>query len=358
METVKSVIENLPIMQPFPIVHIADVKSKSLEYQIEQILPANTVGFMSGQPGSYKTWLALEMALSIASGTPAFGQFKAKKGKVIAFNAEDSPEVITKSRIVALAKSKNICMEDIDLHLLDIPSLNFSEIEMQSNFECTIQRELPCLVILDPLRNLHSLNEDSATDMTPLLWFFRSLQKKYGCSFLFVCHDRKPGREEYRRESRTRGSNVLEGWRDIAIYLDKQKNNSVRVQIYHRSGKAPAPFCFKLETKDKEGLLETASLKYLSEGEVVQVVLEDTANIIKSIFLNQPDAELSRDDICSKVSVQRQRCLAAIKWLLSVGNLVENKIGKTTLLSWNSQELVTRNGAGVALTVEETAKEQ
>ncbi len=71
-----------------PIIHIADVKSVPVEFQIDKIWPINSVGFMSGQPGICKTWLSWDIAVGIASGTKLFGLFQCKRGKVLAFNAE------------------------------------------------------------------------------------------------------------------------------------------------------------------------------------------------------------------------------------------------------------------------------
>ena len=319
---------------PFPIIHIADVKARPVTYQIEKIWLENSVGFISGQPGTFKTWLAWELAVSIASGTPAFGHFETKRGRVLAFNAEDAPESITRARIQALAAAKGIETAELDLYLFDLPVLTIDDPETQGRIEKTIQAHAPVLIILDPLRNLHSLNEDKASEMSPLLDFLRKIQRLYSCSVLLICHDKKPSKDNSRRESMTRGSNALEGWRDNAIYSDKAESG-VRVQIYHRGASAPEPFLFRLSTREESGQLSSAELEFLDEGAMAH---EKRIKLIQRIkeALEKNGGPMTREEIRKTTEKQKQACYDAIREMLSNGELKEASEDKGKVL-WFSE---------------------
>ena len=58
---------------------------------IEQLWSADAVGILGGPPKSLKTWLALEMAVSVASGSACLGCFPVPdSGLVLLYAAEDA----------------------------------------------------------------------------------------------------------------------------------------------------------------------------------------------------------------------------------------------------------------------------
>jgi len=64
------------------------------------------VGVIGGQPKSCKTWLALEIAVAVASRRPCLDRFEVyQRGRVLFYAAEDSPEQI-RERIEGLARAR------------------------------------------------------------------------------------------------------------------------------------------------------------------------------------------------------------------------------------------------------------
>jgi len=319
--------------EALPIRHVSEIETVVLEYQVEKILVKNSVAFISGQPGEWKTFLAQELGVSVSSGTLAFGVFATKKGRVVIYNAEDDPASITKIRIEALAKAKGLKLSDLDLHLIDVPSLQIDDLKTQSLFAKTVDTYRPVLLILDPLRMLHSLNEDKASEMSPLLNFLRKIQREFSCSILLVCHDRKPTKDEVRRPSMTRGTNALEGWRDTAIYLDRDGEDRRKVTVYHRGAPAPEPFHFRLVTKNKSGLLVEVRLEHLTEGALRHE--ERLGHFEKIRAAIAKCGPLTRDEIRKETEIRRSDCLAAVKEMVDLRHeLIEKKEGKKTLIQF------------------------
>ena len=306
------------VAEGFPIIHISSVKHQPMEYQIDKIWPINSVGIMSGLPGAHKSWLAWEIAVCISSGTMLFGIYECRKGRVLAFNDEDNLSMVTCSRIKALALQKNLDIKYLDLDLINVPAITLNDDVVQKKLELTIKQYKPDMVIFDPLRNVHSLDEDNATAMSAkLLHFLREMNRRYSCSVLLVCHDKKSRRDGgSNRPDQVRGSNALVGWRDNAIFLNEEKNKLIKVQIYNRACQSIHPFSFILKTeKDDQGDLKTAQLVVTTHDQIKdQKETKELQKIKKVIRENCP---VKRNDIVDKVGINRKKCLTLINTLLN-----------------------------------------
>ncbi|MCP4694269.1 MAG: AAA family ATPase [Desulfobacterales bacterium] len=68
-----------------------------------------------GAPKCCKSWLGLDMAVSVASGTSCLGRFPVEKtGPTLVFLAEDAIESV-RTRIEALCKQRKIDIDRLDL---------------------------------------------------------------------------------------------------------------------------------------------------------------------------------------------------------------------------------------------------
>jgi hypothetical protein len=76
-----------------PVVQAAALEQAPVggrNWLIENLWLAETVGFLGSPPKHYKTWLALEMAVAVASGSPCLGAFPVPaSGPVLLYAAED-----------------------------------------------------------------------------------------------------------------------------------------------------------------------------------------------------------------------------------------------------------------------------
>ncbi|PYT91745.1 MAG: hypothetical protein DMG41_01405 [Acidobacteria bacterium] len=92
---------------PFPVVRPADLSTapaSSAPWLIDQLWTAHAVGIIGGTPKSYKTWMALEMAVSVASGSACLTTFAVPSpGPVLLYAAEDSQATL-RLRLESLAQ--------------------------------------------------------------------------------------------------------------------------------------------------------------------------------------------------------------------------------------------------------------
>jgi hypothetical protein len=63
--------------QPLPMVRVAEIRceDQAQRWLIEQLWGESAVGVIGGAPKCSKTWLGLDMALSVATGTACLGKY-------------------------------------------------------------------------------------------------------------------------------------------------------------------------------------------------------------------------------------------------------------------------------------------
>ena len=239
-----------PAKQPPPVrslcvVRAADLPARLPEkaWLVKELWTHLAVGFIGGQPKSGKTWLALDLAVSVASGTHCLGRFPvAQPGPVLAYLAEDAlPSV--RERLAALCAHRHISLETLDLHLVDAPRLRLDEREDQTLLVQTVSRLKPCLLILDPLVRLHSLDENSAAEVSSLLGWLRALSRTHQLGIVLVHHMSKKSRRQPGQA--LRGSSDLHAWADSSAYLTRQQDKLL-LTLEHRSAPSRAPLGLQL----------------------------------------------------------------------------------------------------------------
>src|ERR1700686_1297378 len=93
------------VNQPLPVVRVGEIPSAddAPRWLVEGLWGANSVGVIGGAPKCAKTWLGLDMALSVATGTACLGKYAVPEpGPVLVYLAEDALPVV-RERIQGMA---------------------------------------------------------------------------------------------------------------------------------------------------------------------------------------------------------------------------------------------------------------
>jgi len=230
---------------PFHVVRAADidVDAGRPAWLVRDLWGASAVGIVGGAPKSFKSWFALDLAVSVASGTPCLGAFEVERtGLVLVFLAED-PTADVKARLAGITADRGLDFDTLDVHVLIEPVLRLDLAEHQDRLRQTVDALGPVLVVLDPLVRLHRLDENSAQQISGLLGFLRELQRAHDCAILLVHHASKKRRG--RPGQALRGSSDLHAFGDSNAYLTRLRSG-VRLELEHRSAAPPEPIVFDL----------------------------------------------------------------------------------------------------------------
>jgi len=175
--------------EPFPVVRPYDLRASaasSTPWLIDQLWTAQAVGIIGGTPKSYKTWMALEMAVAVASGSACLATFAVPSpGPVLLYAAEDS-EPALRLRLESLAQHHRLDLACLDIRVITADSLRLDRTVDQERLEATLMLHRPALLILDPLVRLHAIDENAAGEIAALLGYLRLLQRKTGVAIALV----------------------------------------------------------------------------------------------------------------------------------------------------------------------------
>lgn len=228
-----------------PTVRVGDVAppQENGRWLVRSLWPAAAVGIIGGPPKSAKTWLALDLAVSVASATPCLGVFSVERpGPVLAFLAEDSLER-TRERVAGMACRRALSLADLDLHLIREPALRLDQQRDIERLQRTIEDLRPRLLLLDPFVRLHRINENDAGEVSIVLGELRQLQRLHDLAVVLVHHSRKNGGRI--GGEALRGSSDLFAWGDTYASLLRQKDG-LRLTLEHRDERPIEPLNLRL----------------------------------------------------------------------------------------------------------------
>lgn len=81
--------------------------TKPPKFLIEGILTEGACGFIAGEPKCYKSWIGLDLVMSIATGAPFLGRFRVVKPGPVLYIQEEDPPPTLKSRSAKIWSSKS-----------------------------------------------------------------------------------------------------------------------------------------------------------------------------------------------------------------------------------------------------------
>jgi len=210
---------------------------------VDPLWGAGAVGIIGGSPKACKTWLALELAVAVASGQPCLGRFAVPRpGPALVFAAEDAPHQI-KSRLQSLARARNADFAALDVRLIVENSLRLDRAQDLQRLRLTLATHRPRLLVLDPYVRLQSSDENDVRSVSAILSALRDLSRTFQVAVALVHHARKnaaqlPGQA-------LRGSGDFWAWGDSNLYVAR-KNDGLLLTVEHRSAPSPAPLSLHL----------------------------------------------------------------------------------------------------------------
>jgi hypothetical protein len=214
--------------------HKLDLTTAEQRWLIEGLWAAQAVGIVGGEPKCCKSFLALDMAVAVASATPCLRRFPvANKGRVLLFAAEDALSTV-RLRLDGICAAIGLALQDLDLQVITAPTLRLDLELDRDRLDDTVRALRPALLVLDPFVRLHRVDENVSADVAPLLDYLRGLQRRYHTAVVLVHHARK-GAAHLRAGQALRGSSELHAWGDSNLYLRRKDGDAIALTIEHRA---------------------------------------------------------------------------------------------------------------------------
>lgn len=244
---------NGPPIAPLPVVRAAQLEDPGPQrcWLIERLWARAGVGIIGGAPKLGKSWLGLDLALSVASATPCLDTFAIHQpGPTLLYLAEDAAAAI-KARLSGLCRHRGLDLEALPIYVITAPTLHLDLDTDQRRLHDTVAALRPRLLLLDPFVRVHStaINENDAGDVSALLAYLRDLQRTFELAVVVVHHSRKNGRPGSAGQN-LRGSGDFHAWYDSSLHLHRHKDGLV-LTPEHRAAPAPAPMTLRLHAGER-----------------------------------------------------------------------------------------------------------
>lgn len=194
------------------------------QWLVNEMIPMNTVTLLSGDGGTGKSLLALQLAVAVTAKTAWVGK-TVNAGRVIFLSAEDDENELHRRLHDILAAEgrefsdlsgltlRSLAGEDallaVDQQLALIESALFRELDKQA------AEDAPALIVIDTLADVFPSNENDRTKVRQFVGILRGLAIKRKCAVLLLSHPSLTGLNN------GKGTSGSTAW-----------NNSVRSRLY------------------------------------------------------------------------------------------------------------------------------
>ena len=298
---------------PLPAVRIAELQTAELSrrWLVDGLWSRAAVGIIGGAPKSHKSWLALDLAVSVASGTPCLGAFDIlEPGPALLYMAEDAADIV-KARVSGICRHRGLDLESLDVHLITAPSLRLDREADCRALGRLVGELVPRVLLLDPFVRLHRLDENDAGHISGLLAYLRDLQREHDLAVVVVHHTRKNGTAAAGGQN-LRGSGDFYAWVDSSLYLRKRRDHLL-LSVEHRAAPAIDSVALHLVGDDDAGDLHLELVEADTE--------QGGSDLATAVMCTLGEHPRTRTDLRALLHVRNERLGLVLKQLREDGHL-------------------------------------
>ncbi len=299
-----------------------EVPPEEGRWLVDGLLGSEGVAVIGGDPKLGKSWLVSHLAVAVASGLNCLDQFLVHDpGCVLVVSAEGPPWMATdRLQHVARHMGRDLASLPIQVMARRVPQLDGPADQNRPLRE--VERLKAKLLILDPLAQMHSADENSAQGLASVLNYINLVRRSTGASVVLVHHVRKGARG--RGGSRLRGSSAIHAWLDSGLYL-AARDEDAELTVEQRCGPSPDPMLLRLVTSGSHHHLEILDPDLQPSREA------DTPAALKSRILalleENPDGQLPRHVMRGMLGVKNERLSEPLRQLEAEGQIARHARG-------------------------------
>ncbi len=226
--------------------------SPDIDWLVDGLIQRGANGFFCSDPKVGKSWLAVDLALSLALGLPWAGFDVRQPVRVALISREDNP-ALTRWRMDRLLAGKNRTTADLTDRLYvnsreQSPLFKIDVDELFTPMIGELKAVKPEFVILDVFNVLHSADENDNTEMRVVLDHVNRLQREVGCAVAVIHHFNKTGVGSLTQ--RLRGAGAIAGWAEWLIGVEAADEHVRKMQFELKAAQPPEPFHYRVSGED------------------------------------------------------------------------------------------------------------
>jgi len=317
------------------------VLDEEVRWLVKDVWVKSNVGWVAGPPKLGKTWLVLDLAVSVATGLPFLGQFEVEtRGPVLLVLEEDTAPQL-KNRLGKILEARGLAGTDelerdhardfqvvfqaapkTDLHFAIHQGFTFSP-ESLALLEEHVKTLRPQLVIMDPFyRMTRGFDEYKASEaMAEVLGPLADLRYKYGCAVAIVHHTTK-NTKATRGGERMYGSMAFHAWSESALHLTSAGGSRIVLEREFKSAAGGAKLL--VDFGDMESGWNP-TVERAAESE-----FEDGAEAEHLVILRALGAgEATSDDLALLLDLPKRTLQRRLKELADAGRVTSRRAGNS-----------------------------
>ena len=167
------------------------------EWMVNGLVPMSTVTLFSGDGGTGKSLLALQMAVAATAGTGWLGQ-AVRRGRVIFLSAEDDDaelhrrlDTILRREARSYADAAGLTLRSLageDALLAVETQVRLLETALFEELDARAEEDAPAMIVIDTLADVYPANENDRAKVRQFIGILRGLALRHACSVILLGH--------------------------------------------------------------------------------------------------------------------------------------------------------------------------
>jgi hypothetical protein len=307
---------------PVEPAHQLPARSEAQRWLVTGLWLEQAVGVLGGEPKCCKSFLALDLAVAVASGTACLRHFPVPTaGRVLLYAAEDALHIVRR-RLEGICAAAQVSLQELDVQVITAPSVRLDLPADRARLEHTVAQLKPRLLVLDPFVRLHRIDENASGEVAPLLAYLRELQRRHALAVLVVHHAKKGG-GRIRAGQALRGSSEFHAWGDSNLYL-RRLENELTLTVEHRAAPSLPPVNLELVQRG-----ESLALQVCATPDSAPAAPPPSSSVDERIVnvLTHADRPVPAAELRALCSVRKATFYARLVDLTRAGRLVRSPEG-------------------------------
>jgi hypothetical protein len=260
-------------LEAVPVLSLQQLREQShdVKWTVKHAIPAESIGLMFGGSGTFKSFIAIDMALHVAHGLPWLGK-KTRQGTVLIVAAEGGAGLWR--RIVAWHRERRLKWDAAPVYVVPV-GLDLGTDSSRVISAAEAMNIQPSLVIVDTLSQTFSGEENSAGEVSNYLrelstWF----RATWHAAVVVIHHTGHQATE------RPRGSSALRSNVDFmfGVFRDEKEMLATMECVKQKDGDLIDPVSFSLKVcqlrvdEDGDPITSLVATSLTDKGDVLDVM--------------------------------------------------------------------------------------
>lgn len=313
--------------------YIKGYGAEGVSWLVSEWLPDQSITFLISPPESYKTWILLDLAVSVSTGLPFLGHYEvASKGPTLIIQQEDSHMGLTDRLALIMEQKLGLkakidgddwqvpVIPDLPIYIHPSRMLKFDDKNVLEELQKQIEIIRPKVIMIDPLYSTTQGADNYMADLAGKMMILKEWRDKYGCSFVIAHHSRKNLDPDSTAREDSWGSQFLNAFLEAGWQIRRNPKLAQNEIVVRRHSKVmgnqnPISLVFNIST--------THPMKYEVEARGYEAAPPETRQPAQADLLELlSDRAMSQADIATQMGKGRSTISRQIRQLEAAG-LVE-----------------------------------